>query len=194
MNDLKGLRAVVAGAGAIGSVLAVQLARRGADVVLADPRRPGDNASGVAAGMLAPVFETLLDPASADLHPHLLAGRDGWPELMDLLTDAPPLDRSGALLQLPDAAAAEAMLAKLKALGAAGRSVDKGEAGRWVPGLAGPGEVFVFTPDDWRLEAGPTLAALHAALIRLGGRQRTAAVTGFESGVARLDDGGAPCR
>jgi len=58
----------VAGAGALGLCIALELARRGAGVTLCDPAPVGDNASGVAAGMLAPVFETVLDPdGRADL-------------------------------------------------------------------------------------------------------------------------------
>ena len=94
MSDLKGLRVVVAGAGAIGSVLALQLVRRGAQVVLADPARPGGNASGVAAGMLAPLMEALLDSASAGHYPLLLEARDAWPAVLEGAPVA--LDRSGA--------------------------------------------------------------------------------------------------
>ena len=58
----RGLRVLVAGAGAFGTAIALELARGGAEVVLADPAGVGDNASGAAAGMLAPAFEALLDP------------------------------------------------------------------------------------------------------------------------------------
>ena len=61
-------RVAVAGAGAIGSAAALTLARAGFDVTLFDPGSPGDNASGVAAGMLAPVAEAVFDPVST---PHL---------------------------------------------------------------------------------------------------------------------------
>ena len=126
MNELKGLRVVVGGAGAIGSVLAVQLARQGAQVVLADPAAIGANASGVAAGMLAPAFETLLDSTTAGLYPLLRAARDAWPALVEALPGAPALDRSGAMLKLADAASGDAMLATLAALGGEGRIVAAG--------------------------------------------------------------------
>src|SRR5262252_5183075 len=45
---------VVAGSGAVGSTIALYLARAGLQVVVADPAPQGANASGVAAGMLAP--------------------------------------------------------------------------------------------------------------------------------------------
>ena len=50
---------VVVGAGVIGLVSAWRLAQRGASVVLVDPA-PGSGATGVAAGMLAPVTEARL--------------------------------------------------------------------------------------------------------------------------------------
>src|ERR1700748_1700320 len=83
MSEVKGLRVVVAGAGAIGSVCALVLARRGAKVTLADPAPVGDNASGVAAGMLAPVFEALLDEASVGHFPLLMETRDLWSGFID---------------------------------------------------------------------------------------------------------------
>jgi len=100
MNDVRGLRVVVAGAGAIGSVTALVLARRGARVLLADPAVRGDNASGVAAGMLAPACEALLDPASAGHFSLLKDARDAWDRVLPDL--AQMLDRSGAILQTAD--------------------------------------------------------------------------------------------
>lgn len=187
MSDLKGLRVVVAGAGAIGSVLALQLARKGARVMLADPAATGDNASGVAAGMLAPAFEALLDPASSALYPLLRAARDAWPAILEVMPSAPRLDRSGAMLQLAAEESCEAMLAKLLALGAAGRIMDAAEASSRVPGLAGKGE-YLFTAEDWRLEAGPVLLALQEALRKAGGRRLTSAAVGFERGLVHFKD------
>jgi hypothetical protein len=72
-------RVAVAGAGAIGSAVALTLARAGFDVTLFDPNRPGDNASGVAAGMLAPVAEAVFDPVSTPHLALLRRARDLWP-------------------------------------------------------------------------------------------------------------------
>lgn len=168
MNDLKGLRVVVAGAGAVGSVLALVLARRGASVTLADPAPAGANASGVAAGMLAPLGETLLDPKSAGHFGLLKAGRDAWPPLLEGLRAAPALDRSGALILAADPAA---MQARARALGA---ELHPAEGG------------FLFTPEDWRLEPRAMLAALHGALEAAGGARAVGQVTGFGGGQARL--------
>ncbi|MGZ3368374.1 MAG: NAD(P)/FAD-dependent oxidoreductase [Caulobacteraceae bacterium] len=172
MSELRGLRVVVAGAGAIGSVCALVLARRGARVLLADPAATGDNASGVAAGMLAPAAEALLDPKSADHFPLLRDARDAWDRLLpDLAVD---LDRSGAILQ---AAAPEALLARARAAGMALEPIDAAEARRRAPGLAAAGP-FLFTPEDWRLEPHAMLAALHAGLAEADGA------------IARSDAGG----
>ncbi|MDO8408829.1 MAG: FAD-dependent oxidoreductase [Phenylobacterium sp.] len=92
----KGLRIAVAGGGVFGLASALALARAGAQVSLHDPGPAGANASGVAAGMLAPVSEALTDPTAL---PHLdlmMAALDLWPDFArtwDLV-----LDRRGALL------------------------------------------------------------------------------------------------
>ena len=70
---------VVAGSGVTGLAVALALARRGAKVRVCDPAPLGDNASGVAAGMLAPAFEAVLDPLSAGHFELLKAARDLWP-------------------------------------------------------------------------------------------------------------------
>ena len=163
MNELKGLRVVVAGAGAIGSVAALVLARRGAEVLLADPAFPGDNASGVAAGMLAPACEALLDSQAAGHFPLLRDARDAWERLLPDLAQA--LDRSGAILQAPEP---QAVLARAEAAGMAVEPISEAEARRRVPGLGAAGP-FLFTPEDWRLEPQAMLEALRGQLIAAGG-------------------------
>jgi glycine oxidase len=176
MNPLKGLRVVVAGAGAVGSVTAVALARQGAQVLLADPAGAGGNASGVAAGMLAPLLEALLDPACAGQYSMLRQARDAWPALATSLPDSPGLDRSGALLQTADP---EPLIAAAKALGA-----DLGPAlPPILPDAPGP---WLFTSEDWRLDPLPMLAALHRALREADGSILPAALTGFQDGQARF--------
>jgi glycine oxidase len=182
MNDLKGLRVVVAGAGAIGSVLALQLVRRGARVVLADPALPADNASGVAAGMLAPLMETLLDSTSAGHYPLLLEARDAWAAVLE---GAPVgLDRSGALLKAASPQAAGLLLARAAALGA--RLDEAAPPEGLAPGPAAHGP-WLFTPEDWRLEPRAALSVLHGAFARLGGQRLTAAATAFDQGLVRFD-------
>ncbi|MDP1630492.1 MAG: FAD-dependent oxidoreductase [Caulobacter sp.] len=152
MTRLTGKQVTVAGAGALGLVIALTLARRGAQVTVCDPAAPGDNASGVAAGMLAPVFEAALDPAAAGHLDLFRAARDGW-------TDFAPvaLNRTGALWRGPDAAGMEA---RLDALGA-----------RWRRTPEGP-----FTDEDWRLDPGAAMTVLFAQAARAGVRFETRAV------------------
>lgn len=175
MSELKGLRVVVAGAGAIGSVLALILARRGAEVLLADPAVRGDNASGVAAGMLAPACESLLDPKSAGHFPLLRDARDAWDRVLPDLAEA--LDRSGAILQAADPAA---IVARAEAAGMAVEPIGEAEARRRAPGLGAAGP-FLFTLEDWRLEPQTMLAALHAGLAAAGGAIAQADVRGRAS-------------
>ena len=169
---LKGLRVVVAGAGAIGSVLALRLAEAGAQVALCDPAPLGANASGVAAGMLAPAFETVLDPPTAGHFDLLRTARDLWPALAERVGVA--LDRSGALW-VGDAASNAEALARLKAAGASAEAVDAAQAQALSPGLRAPAG-GVFTTDDWTLDPMAVLTALHTAFQAGGGEIRRSAV------------------
>lgn len=149
MARLTGAKVTVAGAGAFGLCIAVELARGGAQVTVRDPAAPGDNASGVAAGMLAAAFEAALDAASADHFDLLLAGRDLWPELADRV--GIQIDRSGAAYYGEHIGA---VAARLKALGA--------EAGVYGD--------RVYTREDWRLSPRIALAALRSAAEAAGAR------------------------
>lgn len=176
MNELKGLRVVVAGAGAIGSVAALVLARRGAQVCLADPATRGDNASGVAAGMLAPASEALLDPLSAEHFLLLRDGRNAWDRVLPDLAET--LDRSGAILQAADP---QTMIARARAAGMTIEPIDEAEARRRAPGLGAAGP-FLFTPEDWRLEPVAMLGALQGRLIEAGGAIASADAGDLASG------------
>ena len=84
----------VAGAGALGLTSALALADAGCEVAVFDPEPKAANASGVAAGMLAPVFEAVLDPLASGHLDLMLAARDLWPALEARL--GVTIDRSGA--------------------------------------------------------------------------------------------------
>jgi glycine oxidase len=175
----------VAGAGASGAAVALALARAGCAVTLADPAKPGDNASGVAAGMLAPTLEALFDPAAA---PHLglmRRARDLWPALAgDVGLE---LDTTGALAVggPGDVAAWEA---SARRLGLACETLSPSQARRRAPWLA-PSLGGLWTGEDWRLEPEAALAAFATAARAGGVRLIAAAVTGFEPGCARLTGG-----
>jgi glycine oxidase len=152
-------------------------------VTLADPAGPGHNASGVAAGMLAPAFESLFD----DRPEHfalLMEARDLWPAFADSLGVA--IERVGAVAVSADAARIEAWRDRLSALGVESRLVSGPDLER--EGLA-PGLHGVAHAEDWRLDPRQALDALRAEASRLGVETRLAAVVGFAPGRADLSDG-----
>jgi glycine oxidase len=176
---------VVAGAGAIGSAAGFVLARAGHRVTVVEPGPPGANASGVAAGMLAPAFEALFDPAAADHYALLAEALDAWPALaaeIDL-----PLARDGALA-IGSREAAQRWADALTAMGAEARLLTPDAAGELAPGLPA-GAWAVFAPGDWRLDPIAALAALRTAAERHGVRFVRDRVTGFAAGVARIEGG-----
>ncbi len=70
--------AVVVGAGIIGATVALELARRGARVTVLERGRVGQEASGVAAGMLAPQAEADRPSPFLDFALACRAGYDDW--------------------------------------------------------------------------------------------------------------------
>ncbi|PZR37144.1 FAD-binding oxidoreductase [Caulobacter segnis] len=165
MYSEKGAKIAVAGAGAFGLAVALRLARAGRSVTVFDPAPPGDNASGVAAGMLAPVSEALFDPASRDHLPLMRRARDLWPDFARDLDI--PLSRAGVRIEGSDAWRAE-VAQRLERLG-----------------VTDDGTIL----EDWRLEARSALMTLRAAAEEAGVVFETGAVTGFEPGVLSLVDG-----
>uniref|UniRef100_B0T766 FAD dependent oxidoreductase n=1 Tax=Caulobacter sp. (strain K31) TaxID=366602 RepID=B0T766_CAUSK len=151
-------RVAVAGAGAIGSAVALTLARAGLEVTVFDPRPVGDNASGVAAGMLAPLAEAVFDPVSASHLPLLRRARDLWPAFVEGL-DLPVL-REGLRVE-GEAAWLSGVAARFQALGAP------------FERLGGA----LLSREDWRIEARPALATLRAAAQALGARFEARALT-----------------
>jgi glycine oxidase len=151
----------VAGAGVTGLAIAVALADDGWSVTVCDPAAPTANASGVAAGMLAPAFEAALD--RPDHYPLLHAARDRWPDFAQACGIA--LDRSGAVAQGP-----EAWLGEVAAfLARCGADHERRADG-------------VFTPEDWRLDPPQALAAVSARAADLGVRRLDQRVNAFRSG------------
>jgi glycine oxidase len=184
---LRKARIVVAGSGAFGASIALALARAGAWVMLADPAAPGDNASGVAAGMLAPAFEAVLDPIMDGRFVLLREARDLWPGFIEMLGGADVgLRKAGALWLGPDGL--DAREAELAAIGAAPRRWSAAEVSRRLPGVwteAGG----AFTDEDWRLSPVAALAAMRAASQAAGMTFAGQGVAAFDAGVVRLADG-----
>lgn len=149
---------IVIGAGVLGLCTAAELGARGHAVTVIDPG--GANASSIAAGMIAPALESLLDDLSPDRSALLKRARDLWPAVAE--GHGLKLHRDGADWRGPNV---EAALTRLQALG-----FD-----------AMPSEGGLTTTDDWRIEVGPALTALARAtgvtvvrgrVVRLAGEGR----------------------
>jgi glycine oxidase len=162
------------------------LARAGHRVTVADPAPVGEGASGVAAGMLAPAFESLFDETAEGRFGLLAAARELWPPLARSI--GLPLARDGALA-VGDQDQVETWAAKLGASGARRQGLGPAEARQLAPGLA-PGAWAVFSPEDWRLDAGEALRRLRAAAEALGVWFLADRLVGFAAG--RADFEGAP--
>jgi glycine oxidase len=164
---------IVAGAGALGLSAALALAEAGCSVTVCDPAQ-GPNASAVAAGMLAPVFEAALDAETAGCLDLLMAARNLWPGLA--ARTGIEVDRSGAA-----AVGSEAWLAAVRAgltrLGLHGTDLPRAMLEDQAPGIA-PGLQAVLMREDWRLDPRPALQALRRAAQDAGVAFRDEAVTG----------------
>lgn len=171
MGTESGARIAVAGAGAIGSATALALARAGLAVTVFDPAKTGDNASGVAAGMLAPASEALFDDVSSPYLPLLRRARDLWPAFVNGL----------AIEILEDGVRVEGDAAWLAGV----------EERRRTLGLPNDSQADggMFLAEDWRLDARETLRSLRAAATATGARFETGAVSNFEDGALTLSDG-----
>lgn len=163
MTVRSGARIAVAGAGALGSAAALRLARAGFSVTVFDPAPPGDNASGVAAGMLAPVSEALFDPASRDHLALMRRARDLWPAFAEDL--GIELFRTGVRIE--------------------GSGAWREQVGQRLLGLGLPDDDIA---EDWRIEARPALDVLRRAAEAAGARFERAAVEAFAPGELRLAD------
>jgi len=165
MMHKMGARIAVAGAGALGSAAALRLARAGFAVTVFDPAPPGANASGVAAGMLAPISEALFDPISRDHLALMRRARDLWPAYAEDL--GLPLSRAGVRIE--------------------GSPAWREEVGARLTDLGLPTDDVI--GEDWRLEARPALAAMRAAAERAGAVFAVGEVADFAPGRLTLADG-----
>jgi glycine oxidase len=137
--------------------------------------------------MLAPAFEAVLDPTSQDHFERLRAARDRWAALPADLAAAVGLDRSGALWA-GEGGAHDRIADRLQAIGAQVQRLKQEEAQALSPGLRAPAGA-VFTPEDWRLDAGAALKALRGAFQAAGGEVRVQALREAADGAAVLADG-----
>jgi glycine oxidase len=155
----RGPSVTVAGAGALGLSSALALADAGCVVTVCDPDEFG-RASSVAAGMLAPAFEAVLEPQGPRDIDLLLAARNLWPALEARAGVA--LDRSGALA-LGDDAWLSDMSAGLVRLGLRGTELGRISIEALAPKVSPALERGLLVREDWRLDPQPALAALKTA-------------------------------
>lgn len=138
---------IVVGAGALGLASAAEMRQRGRHVAVLAPDETC--ASALAAGMLAPAFESVLDPGAGRHAGLMRRARDLWPAFAK--ATGVELIRDGAEWRGTDAEGMERRLIE------AGFAVERTPFG-------------VMTPDDWRLDPGLALAALDCGLERIVAR------------------------
>lgn len=175
-------RITVAGAGALGLTTALALADAGAQVAVYDPSPDGGNASAVAAGMLAPVFEAVLDAETRAHFDLMLAARDLWPALEARIGIT--VDRAGAMA-VGDAAFLHTIDAGVRKLGLHPTELSRNAMTGLAPGLAPGLGHGLLTREDWRIDAAAALVALRRAAQAAGVTFHARAADGFE-GAERL--------
>jgi glycine oxidase len=169
-----GAKVTVAGAGALGLSAALALVDAGCAVTVCDPA-PETSASSVAAGMLAPVFEAVLDAEAAPPFELMMAARDLWPGLE--ARAGVHLDRAGTMA-VGDEPWLAGVSAGLGRLGLHGIELPRATAEALAPGLSPAFPRAILVREDWRLDARAALAALRAAAEAAGVTFLAEAVTG----------------
>jgi glycine oxidase len=175
---------VVVGGGIIGSAIALRLARAGATVTVVDRGQPCSEASGAAAGMIAPQGE-MIEPepfsefctASRDLYPEFVA------EVEELSRERVHYRRDGALLVAIDEHECEELERVYRNQTQHGLPLERLTNDRVLkrfPGLSPRIELALFVPGDHWVDN----ERLTHALIKAGGASRVAFhwncnVTGF---------------
>ena len=177
---------VVVGGGVVGLAAAWRARRRGLSVLVVERGRVGDGASGVAAGMLAPVTEADFgDDRAIDLN---LAGLERWPTFAAELSERSGVDtgyrRSGALVVAADRDDAEVLrrVAGLqRSLGLEAHWLTGRAARRLEPGLSPRVPGAIEAPAEGYVDPVAVVAGLRTALLAEGGELREA------TAVERLD-------
>jgi glycine oxidase len=182
----KNYDAVVIGAGIVGLACAWRAAERGLSVLVLERDEPGAGASGVAAGMLAPVTEA--DFGDEQLLRANLRSRELWPGFAAELEESSGLStgysESGALVVAADRDDAEE-LRRLheyqRSLGLDASWLTPSACRREEPGLSPRVGGGILAPQDGHVDPRATVGALAAALERAGGELRSGAeVVGLE--------------
>jgi glycine oxidase len=173
-TDSESFDALVVGAGVIGLSCAWRAAQRGLEVCVLDREAPGSGASGVAAGMLAPVGEASwgeealleLNLASARAYPEFAA------ELEEASGRAVGYRRCGAIHVALDRDETEELRRRhdlQRSLGLEAEWLRPREARRLEPGLSTACAAAVHAPEEGEVDPRALLTALGAAIERSGG-------------------------
>lgn len=191
MNDATRHDVVIAGAGVIGLACAWRAAGRGLSVLVLERDRIAAGASGVAAGMLAPVGEASW--GEEGLLAFNLASLGTWDQFAAELTDDSRADlgfrRVGALHVAADRDEAEQLRHRHEVHrrhGLDARWLRASECRRLEPGLASAIAGGVEAPHEATVDPSGLCDALAAAVLEAGGE----IVTGAEVVGAELDAGG----
>ena len=165
---LPGLRLAVAGGGVLGLSIAALAVRSGAQVTVFEPAALGDNASGVAAGMLSPALEAVLDSGSGADHDLFEQAYAAWPRFAETL-GLPAPDCDAGALYLADPAALDRVSARLTVLGVAVERLTGAAARTLQPALSLSAGEALHVRRDGRLDPLATLALLTERLVEAGG-------------------------
>jgi glycine oxidase len=164
--------AIIVGGGVIGLSAAWQVARHGKSVTVVDPE-PGSGATGVAAGMLAPVTEA--GYGEEPLVRLLVEGARRWEAFAAELTAASGADIGyrpcGTVVVAADGSdrvAVDELLAYRQSLGLRATRLSPSECRRLVPALAPGIRGGAYVPGDHQVDNRLLLAALLAACDRAG--------------------------
>lgn len=163
--------AIVVGAGIAGSAAARALARAGRRVLALDRQTPGSEASGAAAGMLAPQVEATHEDTGLPL---ALAARDAYPALIAELAaagHAVAFNRSGILLVAFDEERERALAANAAAqrgMGLAAEWLGPAVLRRRQPGIGQQARGALLAPHDGSVDNVALCAALVADATRHG--------------------------
>jgi glycine oxidase len=162
----------VVGAGVIGLASAWRLAQAGADVVVVDPA-PGAGASGVAAGMLAPVTEARLGEEAL-----LALNRASWARWPDFAAEVEAAGgrpvgyrADGTLmvaLDADDRAVLDDLAGRHRAMGLAVEALRGREARALEPGLAPAVRAGLLAADERSVDPAALVEALRAAAEAVG--------------------------
>ena len=189
-----GYDAVVVGGGVIGLSSAWRAAQRGLSVLVVERDQPGAGASGVAAGMLAPVTEAAfgeegvlgLNARSAEM----------WPAFAAQLAERSGVDvgfrAGGALVVAADRDDAEDLRRQLQfqqALGLDAEWLTSREARRLEPRLSPRISGAIHARQEAHVDPRSVVRALVAALESDGGEILIATVAGVSPDVVTLSDG-----